>query len=276
MCEVLEVSKSGFYDWMKRGSSENQSQSRYLKIIRDMEDIQIGVKRTYGSPRMLKMLKGLGHKIGKSKVEELMRENNLNAKTKKRYKVQTTQSNHSYPVAANLLNRNFTAFAPNQIWVADITYIETKREGWAYLATILDLFSRKIVGWSLSKTIDCNLTVSALKNAILTRKPPRGLIHHSDRGTQYAAYDYQEFLAHYGIICSMSRVGNCYDNAVMESFYHTLKTEHVYHQTYQTFDEAKTDLFQWIEIFYNRKRIHSSLGYKTPVAMEEQNMLLVA
>lgn len=274
MCNALKLSKSGFYDWQRR--HRDPRPSRYDGILRDMEKIQMNTEKTYGSPRMLLMLKALGHKIGKTKVEELMRENNLNAKTKRRFRVQTTDSKHSFPTFRNLLKQDFTASKPNETWVADITYIQTTKEGWAYLATVLDLFSRKIVGWSLSKSIDRHLTVRALRNAIEARNPPRGLIHHSDRGSQYAATEYQDLLAENGIVPSMSRSGNCYDNAVMESFYHTLKTEHVHHTSYETLEEARSDLFAWIEIFYNRNRLHSTLGYQTPFAMEENSMLKVA
>jgi transposase InsO family protein len=209
---------------------------------------------------------------GKNRVARLMRVNNIRAKQRRKFKA-TTDSKHSLPVAENVLGRNFEAKRPNEKWVTDITYIPTK-EGWLYLAVIIDLYSRLIVGWGMGERLAQVLVMDALKMALLRRNPSRGLLHHSDRGSQYAGDDYQNILAERGIICSMSRKGDCYDNAVAESFFHTLKTELVRHRSYETRSQAKADLFEYMEVFYNRKRRHSSLGYKSPA--EYENLANVA
>lgn len=198
-----------------------------------------------------------------------MREIGLFSRIKRKFVV-TTDSNHTLPVAGNLLDRNFTAKAPNQKWAADITYIPT-RQGWLYLAVVMDLFSRKIVGWSMSDTIDSTLVQSAMRMALLERHPAAGLLHHSDRGVQYASGDFQDLLKKNQAVCSMSRKGNCWDNACVESFFSRLKNEWVKGKLYETVDEAKTDLFEYIEVFYNRKRRHASLGYVSPVVYEEMH-----
>ncbi len=201
-----------------------------------------------------------------------MREAGIHAMAKKKYKA-TTDSRHTQPVAPNHLNRNFVADKPNQSWVADITYIYTK-EGWIYLSTIMDLYSRKIIGWSMKNRITLDLVIEALNMAIKQRKSSRGLLLHSDRGSQYASYCYQALLGKKGILCSMSRKGNCWDNAVMESFYRTLKVELIYQKKYETRIEAQRDIFEYIEIFYNRERLHSSIGYNSPE--EYEKMIMVA
>ena len=193
-------------------------------------------------------------------------ENDIYAKTKRKFK-HTTDSNHKLPVAENLLNRQFMQNEPNRVWVSDITYVPT-REGWLYLATVQDLFSRKIVGWAMSSRIDRQLAIDALRMAVVNRRPPLGLLHHSDRGSQYASHDYQDVLEEYGMICSMSRKGNCWDNAVMESFYHSIKTELIHHEDFQTREEARRAIFEYIEVFYNRVRRHSTLGYVSPLEYE--------
>jgi len=209
--------------------------------------------------------------MSKKRVERLMREAGIYAVAKKKYRA-TTDSKHSLPVAANSLNRNFSVNKLNQSWVADITYIYTQ-EGWLYLSTIMDLYSRKIVGWSMKNRITRELVSEALHMAIKRRKPPSGLLLHSDRGSQYASDSYQVLLKRYGILCSMSRKGNCWDNAVMESFYRTLKVELIYLKRYETRIEAQRDIFEYIEIFYNRERLHSSLGYNSPEEYEKMTMV---
>jgi putative transposase len=208
-------------------------------------------------------LRSRGFPAGKQRVERLMRENGIRARHKRRYKA-TTDSKHSLPVAANLLDRNFTPAAPNQAWSADITYIWTD-EGWLYLAVVLDLFNREIVGWSIKPRMTADIVTDALTMAWFRRKPGAGLIHHSDRGSQYASHEFQAKLAAYGMICSMSRKGNCWDNAPAESFFNSLKNERVHGMRYNTRGEAITDLFDYIEVFYNRSRRHSTLRYRSPV-----------
>jgi len=223
-------------------------------------------RQTYGRPRIHAILREQGIYCGGKRVARLMRQAKLKVKRKRSYKV-TTQSNHNLPVAPNLLNQQFTATQPNQIWLADITYVATA-EGWLYLAAVLDLYSRRIVGWSMQPTLNRKLVLSALDMALKLRNPPAGLLHHSDRGSQYASRDYQATLATYELLPSMSRRGNCYDNAPMESFFATLKVECIRGVVYSSRLEARAELFEYIEMFYNRQRIHSQLGYKSPVAYE--------
>lgn len=218
---------------------------------------------TYGVPRLQQLLRQQGSCHGKERIRRLMKQQDLKPKAAQRFKV-TTDSQHKRPVAANLLGRQFNPPAANIAWAADITYIRTG-EGWLYLATVNDLFNRKIVGWSMGTRLVTQLIEDALTMAIRRNNPPRGVIHHSDRGSQYCSDTYQKLLKHYGFICSMSRSGNCYDNAVMESFYHTLKIEAVYGEPFNTRVDAQISLFDYIEVFYNRKRIHSTLGYQTPI-----------
>ena len=264
MCTVLEISRSGFYAWLKREPSErNKSDARMLDLIREVHKTNRGV---YGAPRVHKALKAGGVERGRNRTARLMREDGLRSKTKKKFKA-TTNSKHSHPVAPNLLGQDFKTQLPNAIWVSDITYIWTD-EGWLYLATTMDLFSRGVVGWSMDSRMKSSLVVSALDMALKARKPMTGLIHHSDRGVQYAAKPFQKLLDSNGIVCSMSRKGNCYDNAVQESFYHSLKTELVHHEHYRTREEAKASIFEYIEGFYNRQRLHSTLGYKSPLQFE--------
>jgi transposase InsO family protein len=264
MCVRLEVSTSGFYAWRKRPPS-----------ARVLEDTQLGAeirashadsKGRYGSPRVHRDLNAAGTRVGKHRVARLMRENGLCGRRKRRYR-HTTDSNHAMPVAPNMLDQDFTADAPNEVWVTDITYIPTG-EGWLYLAAILDLYSRRVVGWSMSERITRQLTLDALTMALRARKPPRGLVHHSDRGSQYASGDYRAALDAAGIDCSMSRRGNCYDNAVAESFFATLKTELVHDADWGTRGQARSAIFDYLEVFYNRRRRHSSIGYVTPEEFE--------
>ena len=264
ICRVIEVSRSGYYRWFARPYSRRRlDDDRLLVEIR----VEFAASReTYGRDRMHKALKDKGISCGRKRVERLMKEGGLHPKQAKKFKV-TTDSKHTFPVAENILNRDFTADKPNVKWTTDITYIRT-REGWLYLAVVIDLYSRFVVGWAMSERITRELVMDALKMAIWQRKPGRGLLHHSDRGVQYASNDYQALLTIHGFVCSMSRKGDCWDNAVAESFFHTLKTELVHHQDYETRREAKQEIFEFMEVFYNRRRLHSSLGYKSPAEFE--------
>jgi transposase InsO family protein len=238
-------------------------------LIFAMRLIHREFRQVYGSPRMHYELLSRNHPCGVNRVARLMRAEGLCARQRQKWRPQTTDSSHGYPVAVNLLDRRFSVSQPNRVWVADMTYIPT-REGWLYLAAILDLYSRRVVGWSAGEDLSRSLPLRALQAALDSRCPEPGLIHHSDRGAQYASLEYQNTLARAGLHCSMSRKGNCYDNAVMESFFGTLKTEQVHHRAYVTRQQAVSDLFEYIEVFYNRKRSHSFLNYRTPVEVERE------
>ena len=265
MCDVLAVSRSGYYAWRQRrpGSREMANQDLMVEI----RTIYQQSRQTYGSPRIYRELRDNGVKCSENRVARLMRLNDIRAIQSRRFKVVTTDANHSDPIAPNLLDQDFQADAPDRIWLSDITYIPTA-VGWLYLAVVLDLYSRRIVGWAMADTLERQLAIDALQMALLTRKPPPGLIHHSDRGSQYASDDYRVLLTKHQILCSMSRTGNCYDNAPVESFFGTLKTEWVHHQHYPSHAQAKSDLFEYIEVFYNRFRRHSALAYLNPVQYE--------
>jgi putative transposase len=266
ICRILKVSRSGYYHWRKRDESLRKKKDRELK--EKILAIYYKHKKRYGSPRIHDELRDMGIRCSKKRVERLMRALKIQARHKRQFRV-TTNSKHNYPVAPNRLNRQFTVNAPNQVWLADITYIRTY-EGWLYLAAVMDLFSRKIVGWSMSKTMTTDLAINALKMAIQRRRPSKGLMHHSDQGVQYASKAYQKVLKRYDIICSMSRKGNCWDNAPMESFFSTLKTEGIDGKIYLSRIQAKREIFKFIEIDYNRKRRHSSIGSTTPDNFENQ------
>ena len=262
MCATLEVSVSGYRAW-KRGGSPRRKRLTDAQMLALIRAIHQELKNAYGSPRMVRELRARGCPASKPRVERLMRENGIRARHKRRYKA-TTDSKHGLPVAPNLLNRDFAPAVPNQAWVADITYIWTE-EGWLYLAAVLDLFNREIVGWSIKPRMTTDIVIDALAMAWFRRKPAPGLIHHSDRGSQYASHAFQGKLAEYGMVCSMSRKGNCWDNAPAESFFNSLKNERVHGTRYATREEAIADLFDYIEVFYNRSRRHSTLGYNSPV-----------
>ena len=265
MCKFFKVSESGYYAWRKRDKGEKEIQE--LSLVRKIEQIHQGSRGTYGSPRILRVLKGLGESCNKGKVEKLMKKNGIRAKTKKKFRT-TTDSKHKLPVAPNLLERNFSPEKPNQIWASDLTYVWTK-EGWLFLAVIVDLFSRQIVGWSIDKTMTRELVLSALRQAYFKRKPGTGLIFHSDRGSQYCSKEFRQVLKQHQMLQSQSRKGDCWDNAVVESFFHTLKTEAIFHEVFETRAQAQAFIFEWIEAFYNRERLHSTIGYMSPVAFEE-------
>lgn len=270
MCDVLSVSRSGFYDWMAR--DHDSRENRLLRLRIDIEKAFKGSRGTYGSPRVFQVLKGLGYEVSEDTVARTMRDMGLKAKSKNRFKIRTTDSNHSYPVADNKLDQVFDASEPGEVLLSDITYIPTG-EGWLYLSGVLDLCSRQLIGWAMADRMDRWLTIDALHMALRRQKTAPGAIFHSDRGSQYACHDFRAELEAFGLTQSMSRKGNCWDNAPMESFFHTLKTEFVHHEGFSTRSEAKLKIFEWIECFYNRHRLHSSLGYKTPVAFATEKML---
>jgi transposase InsO family protein len=263
LCRVLEVSRSGFYAWRSRGASA--AEVRREELTAEVKAIHAEVKARYGSPRIHAELVAKGHECSVNMVAQVMREAGIAAKTKRKFR-QTTDSNHALPVAGNVLDRDFDPSEPNASWVADVTYIPT-REGWLYLAVVEDLFSRRVVGWSMDATMTSRLVVDALEMALARRlqgSSGSGLVAHSDRGSQYASEHYQRRLREERITCSMSRRGNCWDNAAMESFFASLKKELVHDEDYATRDEAKASIFEYIEAFYNRVRRHSSLGYVAP------------
>ncbi len=264
MCRALAVSAAGYYAWRSRPESARSVAAR--TVLSAIRVIHRESRETYGSPSIWDALLKQGHRIGEHRVARLMRQDGIRAKTVKKWRA-TTQSQHRFPVAANTLDRQFTVEAPNRVWAGDLTYVWTT-EGWLYLAVLLDLYSRAVVGWAMGPRVTGDLTEQALRMALTTRQPQAGLLHHSDRGSQYAARPYQQVLTTHGITASMSRKGNCWDNACVESFFGTLKRELVYHRRYATREEATQDIFEYIEVFYNRKRRHSTLGYDSPAEFE--------
>ena len=264
LCRVLQVSRSGFYAWLSQGESCRQHQDRQL-----LPQIRVAFeasRRTYGSPRVFRELQAWSVPCSRRRVERLMQEAGITPPQKRRFK-KTTDSDHPYATAENILDRDFSSPAPNHRWSTDITYIWTW-EGWLYLAVVMDLYSRRIVGWAMRKTLARELVLSALRMALEGRNPEGGLIHHSDRGSQYASDDYQQVLKRCGIQCSMSRRGDCWDNAVVESFFATLKQELIHRRRFLTRSQATQEIFDYIEVFYNRQRRHSSLGYLSPAEFE--------
>ena len=265
MCRVLKVSRSGFFAWLKRPvSARHRRQEQLIEKIRLVHQQN---RELYGSPRVHRALLIEGQLVCRNTVARLMRLAKIRAKSRRRFVPRTTDSSHQQPVAENLLNREFAASAPDRKWVADITYVPTQ-EGWLYVAAVLDVFSRKIVGWSMAEHMRVDLVSDALQMALQRRCPSDGLLHHSDRGVQYASEDYQHLLCQHDIRVSMSGKGNCWDNAVMESFWATFKTELVYQEEYATRQQARMSIFEYIEVFYNRQRMHSSLDYVSPETFE--------
>lgn len=265
MCRVLKVSRSGYYGWLKRSPCQREIDNR--RLDEEILEIFVKSKKRYGSPKITRELRDRGRRIGKNRVAKRMREAGLRSIIRRRYRA-TTNSKHSFAVAPNLLERDFTAQAPDTVWVSDITYLDT-RNGWLYLTTIIDLFSRMVVGWSLSSSLSHEMVITALKRAIKRRKPREKAIFHSDRGVQYACTEFRKELKKHGFIQSMSGKGDCWDNAVAESFFSVLKTELVYHEKYDNHQDTLHSLFEYIEIFYNRERRHSTLGYLSPVNYEK-------
>lgn len=270
LCLHLEVSPSGYYDWCQRRLRPGVRAVQDQVLAREIDQIHARSRQTYGAPRIEKELRKQGHRHGRNRVARLMKHQGLCGRQKARYHVQTTDSHHDQPVAPNRLAQAPKATAPNQLWVADITYIQTQ-EGWLYLAAILDLYSRRIVGWAMSPNIDTALVLKALGMALLHRQPQHDLLFHSDRGVQYASAEYRRALARAGLVASMSRKGNCYDNASIESFWSTLKLELVYRRTFRTRAQAQSEIFDYVETFYNRQRSHSALDYRSPVDFELLN-----
>lgn len=266
MCRVLAVSESGYYTWRRRGP--NPREAADTALVEQIRAVHTASRQTYGSRRVTAALRQRGQVVNHKRVERLMRLHGLQGCDRRKRRPVTTQSRHPYPVAANLLARDFSAEAPNQKWLGDISYIDT-REGFLYLASLEDVFSRKIVGWAMADTMDAALVERALVMALTRRDPPPGLLHHSDRGGQYASQLYQAVLARQAMTPSMSRAGDCYDNAMMESFFATLKTECAV-RPFSTRDRARNAIFDYIETFYNRQRLHSALGYLSPEQFEIQ------
>jgi putative transposase len=272
MCRVLSVCASGFYAWRKRAPSARAQQDK--RLLLEVRVAHEESRETYGAPRVHRELRAQGTRVGKKRVARLMQEDGLVVRRSGHY-VHTTDSNHAYPLAPNLLDRHFAVTEIgrlDRVWVSDITYVPT-REGWLYLASVLDLGSRRCVGWAMRDTLEADLTLSALRMAIATRRPAAGLMHHSDRGSQYACTEYRGLLATHGMVASMSRKGNCWDNAVAESFFSTLEFELIMKNDWHTREEARREIFRYIETWYNRKRRHSALDYVSPAEYERHLQL---
>jgi putative transposase len=264
-CQALEVSRSGYYAWLARPASAQAE--RRQELAQKIEAAHEENRQVYGSPRLCRVLQDQGVEVCENTVAKLMKQQGISAKNRRTFVPRTTDSNHPQPIADNLLDRRFQADLPDQKWAADITYIPTD-EGWLYLAGVIDLCSRKIVGWSMADHMRTDLVADALGMAVARRRPGEGLLHHSDRGVQYASEDYMHLLQLHGMEVSMSGKGDCWDNAVMESFWATLKNELVNHQRYATRAAARDSIFEYIEVFYNRRRLHSTLGYVSPETFE--------
>ena len=272
MCDVFAVSRSGYYAWREKPVSRRKRANG--KLLKEIRTVHHESRQTYGSPRVYQALKQKNVPCSENRVARLMKEDGLRAKTKRRFKV-TTHSKHNLPVAPNLLQRDFSPKKPDQVWAGDITYIWTAA-GWLYLAVVIDLFSRSVVGWAMNKHMTRRLVMDSLTMAIQRRSPSPGLIFHSDRGSQYASADFQSLLAKHNMLCSMSRKGDCWDNAAVESFFGSLKQELVFHQKYLTRFHARQSIFEYIERFYNCRRLHSTLGFKSPARYEAINFKLAA
>jgi len=268
MCRFLQVSPSAYYAWLHRAPSSREKEDTHLSDM--LQDAFEKSRRTYGTRRLKIALSRQGRSVGRRRIGRLMKEAGLACKTKRRFKV-TTDSKHDLPIAPNYLDRQFAVARANQVYAGDITYIPT-REGWLYLAVVIDLFSRQVVGWSMAGHMKTQLVNDALLMALWKRKPNKGLLWHTDRGSQYASDSHRNLLKQHGIQQSISLKGNCWDNAVSESFFHTLKTELIHHQTFHSREEAKQAVFEYIEVFYNRERLHSANGYMSPIDYELQQM----
>jgi transposase InsO family protein len=270
LCRELDVSPSGYYDWRQRQTSPGPRALENQLLATRITELHQRSRQTYGSPRIMMELRKSGARHGRNRVARLMKQEGLCGRQKARYRLQTTNSNHDEPIAPNRLAEAPKPSSPNQVWVADITYVKTG-ESWLYVAAIMDLYSRKIVGWAMGEHIDTALILKALFMALLHRQPPASLLFHSDRGVQYASADYRGALAKAGLLASMSRKGNCYDNAAMESFWSTLKIELIYRREFKTRTQARSEIFDYIEAFYNRQRSHSALKFLSPIDFELQN-----
>jgi putative transposase len=268
MCRLLLVSRSGYYAWKRRPPSVREQSNRLLKI--DIKRVFDDEKGRAGAPRIARRLQDEGKPAGRHRIARIMKDNGWRAKAARKYKA-TTNSKHSLPVAPNLLGQNFSADKPDQKWVSDITYIWTE-EGWLYLAVVLELYSRRVIGWAISERMTATLVCDALIMALWNRKMPKGVIVHSDRGSQYCSAVYQKLSRKHQLICSMSKKGDCYDNAAMESWNHSFKVEAIHGERFKTRSDAKHQVFEYIEVYYNRKRLHSRLGYLSPEAFEAQKV----
>jgi transposase InsO family protein len=268
----MEVSRSGYYQYLK--TDHNIKIDKDFELMSKVRQINGETRGAYGSRRTSERLRSQGHDVGRYRARSLMKKADVSVKHRKRFKI-TTDSKHNLPIAPNLLNRNFQVDRPDAVWCSDISYLWTM-EGWLYLAVVIDLYSRKVVGWAMNSRMKASLATEALMMAYWRRKPGKGLIHHSDRGSQYAGSDYQKLLNTYGMICSMSRKGDCWDNAVAESFFHSLKTEWTAEILYRTRGDARDDVIRYIEMFYNSNRLHSYLGYKNPNDFEKSFILAKA
>lgn len=266
LCDAFDVSPSGYYDWLQRRDQPGPRAREDQQLGQQVRQIHRESRETYGVPRIQACLRQSGQRHGRNRLARLMRQQGLCGR-QKRYRVRTTESDHDHPIAPNRLAEAPPATGPNQLWAADITHVQT-RQGWVYVAAILDLYSRRIVGWSVSSRIDTALVLAALQMALCHRQPPAGLVFHSDRGVQYASLAYRRALALAEMIASMSRKANCYDNATMESFWSTLKLELLYRAEFENEAQVRQAVFEYVEVFYNRQRLHSSLGYRSPVEFE--------
>jgi putative transposase len=266
LCRVLGVTRQGYYAFVKRPPSPRALDEEQLR--QRLKELHVENRETYGSPRMLRALRAEGVRVSKRRIERALRALELRVKLRRPFR-RTTQSDPSHAAAPNVLDRNFEASRPDECWVTDITYLWTQ-QGWCYLAVIVDLFSRAVVGWAVERTLSTTLPLRALDMAVRRRRPGPGLLHHSDRGCQYTSAEYRQILAQLGVTVSMSRKGNCWDNAVAESMFATIKTELFYRQSWATIEELRSALFDYIEVFYNRRRLHSSLDYRTPSQAEEE------
>jgi transposase InsO family protein len=269
LCAVLEVSCSGYYDWVNRRTEPGPRAQENARLVVQITQIHLESRKTYGSPRIRQELLKVGHSHGRNRIARLMRQEDLCGRAKGRFRVRTTDSHHDQPIAPNRLAELPAPTAADQIWLGDITYIPTG-EGWLYLAGVMDRYSRRIVGWAMDQNIDTRLVLAAWEMAQRQRQPAPELVFHSDRGSQYASGDFRQALATSQTQASMSRPGNCYDNAAMEAFWSTLKMELVYRQSFATRQQAREAIFEYIEVFYNRQRLHSALGYASPSAFENQ------
>jgi len=265
LCRVLKVSRSGYYNWSQREPSRRQEED--ARLTEALVKAHVASRQTYGRPRLQEVLRVQGHRCSGKRIGRLMKVAQLCGRQRRRYKPRTTDSDHDSPIAANVMAQRQAPHAPDQVWVTDLTYIQTD-EGWLYLSVLLDLYSRRVVGWAFAEHLQTALPQAALRMALQHRQPAPGLLHHSDRGCQYASADYRSLLAQHGLEPSMSRAGNCYDNAAMESFWSTLKLELIYRQNWTSKAQVQMAVFDYIETFYNRERLHSALGYKSPVAFE--------
>jgi putative transposase len=268
LCRAYQVSRSGYYQWLQRRANPAPRERANEELLREIRQMHRGHKRNYGSPRVARFLKKQGHSCGRHRVARLMRLHKIRAQAKRPFRPRTTDSRHTERIAPNLLPERAPAAGPNEIWAADITYIRTLK-GWLYLAAVLDLCTRRVVGWSLQPHMESSLVKEALSRAVGRHRPAAGLLHHSDRGVQYTSSAYQALLTKNGFTASMSRKGNCYDNAAMEAFWSTLKSELIHQTVFTDQQEARRAIFEYIEVFYNRERLHSALGYQSPLDFEQ-------